>query len=219
MNTSVLTKIRLMFLVVFLLGAGLSYYVYTNGRALIGISEPLMTKQLPTLQVISRLQLEIAALEPTLYEYYASVDREAFLTRYEANQTVINEDMDRLAREFVSASRMLSIRSAVAEISELAEDLDATLGVYGSEDEEVDWDRARELLVEVSETGRQVTDRLNVEAASVHKAVSKGGMKTNESVNGMVTAVLVFCGVIGLMAGFIGVYVIGQMRRSEAAAA
>jgi hypothetical protein len=218
MNTSVLTKIRLMFLVVFLLGAGLSFYVYTNGRALIGISEPLMTKQLPTLQVISRLQLEIAALEPTLYEYYASVDREAFLTRYEANQAAINEDMDKLAREFVSASRMLTIRSAVSELSELAEDLDATLGVYGS-DEEVDWDRARELLVEVSETGRQVKDRLNVEASSVHKAVTKGGVKTNESVNGMVTAVLVFSGVIGFMAAFIGFYVIGQMRRSAAAAA
>ena len=218
MNTSVLTKIRLMFVIVFLLGAALSYYVYSNGRALIGISEPLLTKQLPTLQVISRLQLEIAALEPTLYEYYASVDREAFVTRYEANQAAIKEDMDRLAREFVSPSRMLSIRSAVTEISELAEDLDATLGVYGS-DEEVDWDEARELLVEVSETGRQVKDRLNVEAASVHKAVTKGGMKTNESVNGMVTAVLIFSGVIGFMAAFIGFYVIGQMRRSEAATA
>ena len=218
MNTSVLAKIRFMFVIVFLLGAALSYYVYSNGRALIGISEPLLTKQLPTLQVISRLQLEIAALEPTLYEYYASVDREAFVTRYEANQVAIKEDMDRLAREFVSPSRMLSIRSAVTEISELAEDLDATLGVYGS-DEEVDWDEARELLVEVSETGRQVKDRLNVEAASVHKAVTKGGMKTNESVNGMVTAVLVFSGVIGFMAAFIGFYVIGQMRRSETAAA
>ena len=218
MNTSVLTKIRLMFLVVILLGAGLSYYVYANGRALIGISEPLMTKQLPTLQVISRLQLEVAALEPTLYEYYASVDRDAFLTRYGANQKAIKEDMERLAREYVSASRMLSIRSAVTDISELAEDLDATLGVYGS-DEEVDWDRARELLVEVSATGRQVKDRLNVEAAAVHRAVSKGGVKTNESVNGMVTAVLVFCGVIGFMAAFIGFYVIGQMRRSAAAAA
>jgi CHASE3 domain sensor protein len=218
MNTSVLTKIRLMFLVVLLLGAGLSFYVYTNGRALIGISEPLMTKQLPTLQVISRLQLAIAALEPTLYEYYASVDREAYLKRYESNQNAIQEDMDRLAREFVSASRMLTIRSAVSEISDLANDLDATLSVYGS-DEEVDWDRARELLAQVSETGRQVKDRLNVEAASVHRAVSKGGVKTNESVNGMVTAVLVFSGVIGFMAAFIGFYVIGQIRRSEAAAA
>jgi hypothetical protein len=185
---------------------------------LIGISEPLMTKQLPTLQVISRLQLAIAALEPTLYEYYASVDREAYLKRYESNQNAIQEDMDRLAREFVSASRMLTIRSAVSEISDLANDLDATLSVYGS-DEEVDWDRARELLAQVSETGRQVKDRLNVEAASVHRAVSKGGVKTNESVNGMVTAVLVFSGVIGFMAAFIGFYVIGQIRRSEAAAA
>lgn len=218
MNTSVLTKIRLMFLVVLLLGAGLSFYVYTNGRALIGISEPLMTKQLPTLQVISRLQLAIAALEPTLYEYYASVDREAYLKRYESNQNAIQEDMDRLAREYVSASRMLTIRSAVSEISDLANDLDATLGVYGS-DKEVDWDRARELLAQVSETGRQVKDRLNVEAASVHRAVSKGGVKTNESVNGMVTAVLVFSGVIGFMAAFIGFYVIGQIRRSEAAPA
>ncbi len=218
MNTNVLTRIRLMFLIVFLLGAGLSYYVYTNGRDLLGISEPLMTKHLPTLQVISRLQLEIAALEPTLYEYYASVDREAFLERYEANQAAIKTDMDKLAREFVSASRMLTIRSAVTEITELAEDLDATLRVYGS-DEEVDWDRARELLAQVSETGRHVNDRLDVEAESVHKAVSKGGKKTNASVNGMVTAVLVFSAVIAFMAAFIGYYVIGVMRRTSAAPA
>lgn len=218
MNTNVLTRIRLMFLIVFLLGAGLSFYVYTNGRDLLGISEPLMTKHLPTLQVISRLQLEIAALEPTLYEYYASVDREAFLERYEANQAAIKTDMDKLAREFVSASRMLTIRSAVTEITELAEDLDATLRVYGS-DEEVDWDRARELLAQVSETGRHVNDRLDVEAESVHKAVSKGGKKTNASVNGMVTAVLVFSAVIAFMAAFIGYYVIGVMRRTSAAPA
>jgi len=212
MNGSGLGKIMLMFLVAFVFSAGLSLYVYVNGRALISGSDPLMTPELPILKIISRLQFEVAALEPIFYEHYASLDREAFLTHLRADQAAIDGDMNRLTHRFVSASRKLTIRSALDDISELADDLDETLG-QGGADKAVDWDRARALLADVSETRRQVNSRLNAEAASIHKVVRKGGMKANENASAIINAV------IGLMAAFAGYYVIRQVRRSAAAPA
>jgi hypothetical protein len=72
---SIQNRVRLAFAAVLLLGAALSAFVYLNGRAVLEVSEPLLHRQLPLLETLSRLQLKVAEQKPILYEYYATTER------------------------------------------------------------------------------------------------------------------------------------------------
>ncbi len=205
MIVSVQNKVRLAFAAVLLLGAALSAFVYLNGRAVLEVSEPLLQRQLPLLETLSRLQLEVAAQEPILYEYYATTERPVFRQRFGDNDAAIQRDLDSLSGVLGEAGGLASVRAQYAHLRELAGALDETLRVYGTRG--VDWDRAREVLVDVSKAGRTVNGELSAVAASVRNAVSMGGAQTHARVDSVITAVLVFSILIGIVAAFVGYYV------------
>ena len=87
MKIGVQNRIRIIIAAVLLLGIALCTFVYLNGRSVQEVSTPLLRQQLPALQLISHLQLEVAAQEPVLYEYYATIDqrmRQVFPDKFEA---------------------------------------------------------------------------------------------------------------------------------------
>jgi diguanylate cyclase (GGDEF)-like protein len=206
------TRIFVIVLVVLLLGIALSTYVYRNGQSVLEVSKPLLRQQLPSLQLISHLQLEVAAQEPILYEYYATVDRETFRRRFDGNEAGIARDIAILAGGLVSEDDLRPIRQYRVKMKQLAEDLDNTLRVYG--ESSVDWDRARDVLVEVSAAGRQVNADLDVLAASIREAVSIGGRNTRERVETVITAVLAFSVLLAGIAVFVGYLVSAYLREA-----
>ncbi|NIO39137.1 MAG: hypothetical protein GTO41_02405, partial [Burkholderiales bacterium] len=143
---------------------------------------------LPALQLISSLQLSVAAHEPILYEYYASIERDNFRKQYELNDDEIRRAVDRLSDGLVAAERLEFVRQYRNQMDRLAADLDNTLRVFG--DKRVDWDHARELLVEVTAAGRLVTAQLETLARSIRNAVKVGGAKTRLHFDYVVSAVL-----------------------------
>jgi diguanylate cyclase (GGDEF)-like protein len=190
---------------VLLLGAALSLFVYRNGRAVQEVSEPLLRQQLPLLEVISRLQLQVAEQEPILYEYYATTDGEAFQRRFRNNDRSIRRDLDTLSAALGAAAVPQAIREEYAELVTLAGQLDDTLKVYGVKP--VDWDRAREVLVGVSKAGRSINAELESVAGSVRHAVSVGGAQARARVDSVTTAVVAFSVLIGIVAAFVAYYV------------
>ncbi len=187
-----------MFAGVLLLGVVLSGFVYLNGRSVQHVSEPLLRRHLPALQLISSLQLSVAAHEPILYEYYASIERDNFRKQYELNDDEIRRAVDRLSDGLVAAERLEFVRQYRNQMDRLAADLDNTLRVFG--DKRVDWDHARELLVEVTAAGRLVTAQLETLARSIRNAVKVGGAKTRLHFDYVVSAVLAFSILLGLVA-------------------
>jgi len=211
-TVSIQIRVRLAFAAVLLLGAALSAFVCLNGRAVLAVSQPLLQQQLPLLETISRLQLAVAEQEPILYEYYATTDRAVFQQRFGGNDGAIQRDLDSLSRVLGETGRVAGVRTRYARLRELAGALDKTLRVYGSE--AVEWDRAREVLVEVSAAGREVNAELSALAASVRDAVSQGGAQTGARVDSVITAVLAFSILIGIVAAFVGYYVTAYLREA-----
>ncbi len=195
-----------------LLGVALSTFVFLNGRSVLRVSEPLLLQQLPALRVISDLQLEVAAQEPILYEYYATLDRDTFRKRYDANDAAINRNITMLSGGLVAAGQINAIRTYVELINRLAGDLDKNLSAYGKE--AVDWDRARESLVEVSTAGRRVNEELDALAESIHGTVRVAGVNTRERVSSVIAAVLAFSIVIGVIAALIGYYIAAYLSEA-----
>jgi len=73
------------YLLVFGLGLSLSLHIYNLGKHVRTTTTLLSREQLPLLKEISNLKNNITRIEPTLYEYYATVNREIYLQR--ANET------------------------------------------------------------------------------------------------------------------------------------
>jgi diguanylate cyclase (GGDEF)-like protein len=94
----------------------------------------------------------------------------------------------------------------------LAGKLDETLKVYGSEP--VDWDRAREVLVEVSRTLGQINAQLDYLAAASHADVAAAGETTRDRIHGVVQVVAAFSVLLGVIAAFVGYYVSWYLRES-----
>jgi hypothetical protein len=209
---SVHSRIRLAFAVVLLLGAALSAFVYVNGRSVLNVSEPLLRQQLGLLETISRLRLTLAAQEPVLYEYYATQERDVFRGRFLANDRSIGEDLAALDNGYRDAGRRGRIRADDVAIRGLADQLDQTLRVYGSEP--VDWDRARELLVEVSSTGRRINAELDILAASSQAEVAAAREATREQIRRVVQAVFAFSLLLGVIAALLGYFVSSYLEEN-----
>ncbi|MGD2140996.1 MAG: EAL domain-containing protein, partial [Burkholderiales bacterium] len=212
-------RIRVIFAGVLLLGIVLSVFVYMNGRAVQNVSEPLLRQQLPALQMISNLQLMVAAQEPILYQYYSTVDRTEFRRRYQLNDDEIRRTLERLSDGMVAPSRLEFVRQYCSKINQLAEELDNTLKVYG--DKRVDWDRARHVLEQVSAAGRQVNRELETYAGQIRNAVRAGSTETRQRFNRVITAVLTFSFVLGvlsaLMAFMTSAYMSNEAERQKLA--
>lgn len=212
MTISLPARIRLAFAAVLLLGAALSVFVSWNGHLVQAVSRPLLEQQLPLLARISQLQLRVAEQEPILYEYYATTDRAVFQRRFGGNDAIIGRDLAALAEDRSYAGQAQRIRADYARLGTLAAALDDTLRVYG--EEAVDWDHARELLVEVSSTGRSVNEQLAAIAAAVRAEVGRGGATTRNRVESVTGAVLAFSGLIVIIAAFVGYYVTAYLREA-----
>jgi diguanylate cyclase (GGDEF)-like protein len=197
---------------VLLLGAALSYFVYVSGRSVLNVSEPLLRQQLGLLETISRLRLTLAAQEPVLYEYYATQERDAFRSRFQSNDRAIEEDLAALDLGYQDAGRLERIRADYAAFRELAGGLDDTLRVYGAEP--VDWDRARELLVQVSATGRRINAELDILAASSQTEVVAAREATRERIRRVVQVVFAFSLLLGVIAAFVGYFVSSYLSES-----
>jgi len=194
-------RIRVIFAGVCLLGIVLSVFVYQNGRAVQSVSDPLLRQHLPALQMISNLQLTVAAQEPILYEYYASIDRDKFKKRFDLSEAEIQRAIDTLSAGLVAPGRLEFVRQYCERMNGLAKDLDSALKVYGKQP--VDWDRAREVLVHVSAAGRLVNTELEKLAGSIRNAVRAGGTSTRERFTSVITAVLAFSFVLGVVAALV----------------
>jgi diguanylate cyclase (GGDEF)-like protein len=205
LTINVQNRIRITFAAVLFLGVALSSFVFLNGRSVLKVSEPLLLQQLPALQVISDLQLEVAAQEPMLYEYYATLERDIFRMRFDANDAAIRRDIAVLSGGLVSAQKLNAVRAYGELIGKLANELDEILSVYGKEP--VDWDRAREVLIHVSAAGHHVDKELGALAASIRDEVSVAGKHTQKRLDSVVAAVVVFSILIGVIAALIGYYV------------
>ncbi|MGD8789093.1 MAG: bifunctional diguanylate cyclase/phosphodiesterase, partial [Burkholderiales bacterium] len=100
-----------------------------------------------------------------------------------------------------------------------AEELDNTLKVYG--DKRVDWDRARHVLEQVSAAGRQVNRELETYAGQIRNAVRAGSTETRQRFNRVITAVLTFSFVLGvlsaLMAFMTSAYMSNEAERQKLA--
>jgi hypothetical protein len=181
------------------LGGALSVLVYINGNTISAATASLVETDLPLLDNISKLRFAIFAQKPILYEYYANTDRDIFQKRFADSKNTIKAGLYMLPRDDQGQAFLTQIEFQVSEISRLAEQLDQTLG-----NNTVDWDKARDILVEVSTTEGKVTPlidgfvSLNQKHVANISAMAKSRMQLIiQLVIGFVIIVFIFAILLG----------------------
>lgn len=140
------------YLLLIALGGALSALVYINGNSVSTTTASLVEVDLPLLDNISKLRFAIFAQKPILYEYYANTDRDTFHKKFTESKNTIKTGLYMIPRDDQSQAFLTQIEFQTAEIARLGELLDQTLS-----NASIDWDKARDILVDVSATEAKVT--------------------------------------------------------------
>lgn len=197
--SSLFKKILVVYLLVLALGVGLSTLIYINGHSVSNAISALVNDNLPRLNTISKLRAAIFAQKPLLYEYYATTDRNAFQQAFERNQGEIEAILHSIHTVNDGSTLLSQINFYTEKISLNAEQLDQVLSRSP-----IDWDRARDILAELSVTEAKVSPIIEELVSLNQKQVYMSGENAQARTDFMVSMVIIFSIVISIIAILIG---------------
>lgn len=187
------------YLLLLTLGGALSALVYFSGSSISTTTASLVEVDLPLLDNISKLRFAIFAQKPILYEYYANTDKDAFQKKFTENQKMIKGGLYMIPRDDQGQAFLTQIEFQTGQIAHLAEQLDATLSSSS-----VDWDKARDILVEVSATEAKVTPLIDAFVNLNQKHVTNIGELAKSRMQLIIQMVIGFSLVILIFAVLLG---------------
>lgn len=201
MDRGLKLRVIALYALVLALGAGFTWRIYQDSRALYAGTVPLVEEGLPVLASLSALRASVVAQEPLLYEYYATTDAARFHLRWRANNQAIADYGARVRRDFPHHPRLAAITAHQTRIGLLAVDLDHTLAR-----KPVDWDQARALLEEISRHALEINTHLDTLAEDVHARVALRADTARAAVSAINRAALFYGGGVFLLALMMGYF-------------
>ncbi len=190
------------YVVVFALGAVLSGLVFVMGDKVQEALRRLVEKDVPALRDIAALQDALLEQQTILYEYYATRDCRAYRQRLHLNDARCSARLEGVAAAFANQAMAGQLRAPYGQMQRLAAQLDATLCVA-----EVDYDRARLLLAEVSRQAGALNAVLDGLVREVESAVAVAAARAEASVVDMFVLAALFSAAIFAIAMLVGYYV------------
>lgn len=197
------------YLLLIILGGTLSTLVYISGNSIASTTTNLVETDLPLLDSVSKLRFAIFAQKPILYEYYADTNREVFLKRFSESKNTIKSGLYMIPRDDQGQSFLTAIEFQTGQIAHLAEQLDQTLGST-----DIDWDKAREILLEVSATESKVTPLIDTFVSLNQKHVADIGKLAKSRMQTIIMLVIGFSIIILIFALVLGKNVKAQLGKN-----
>lgn len=197
--TSISKKILGFYTLIILLGGALSALVYINGSAISSTTSSLVEVDLPLSNNISKLRFAIFAQKPILYEYYANTERDVFLKKFTEIKDTIKAGLYMIPRDDQGQLFLSQIEFQNELIVKLADQLDQTLNSTN-----IDWDKARDILGEVSAAENKVTPLIDTFVSLNQKHVSNIGELAKSRVQLIVQLVIGFIAIILFLALLLG---------------
>ena len=199
------------FLLVLGVGVAVSIRIVFLGDAVQSVNRVFIAEKLPLSQQIGELRGAIADEERLLYEYYSyTATREDFLTQRKMNSRRLDNIVEELEKDIGSRVQATELRSRLAELDMLSDELSATLG-----SKEVNWDLARAILAQVKPKVRQIEETLAAMSSTNRQAVDQLGADSQYSLSNMIGWVFGFSVLIIVVALFVAYYVVAIIRAEE----
>ncbi len=207
--SSINRKILVVYLLALVAGIALSTLTYLRGESVLRAGNALTEQSLPRFDTISQLRNAIFSHKPILYEYYATTDRSDFLTRYTSAHEQTLTNLRALRNMSQALPEIARLEAEIDSIHSHSKRLDQTLSTAP-----VDWDRAREILAEVSKAEARITPELEALVQINRQQVIHYGQETKGNTMSMMQMVLGFTVAGLIMALFIAYYVNAYLRET-----
>lgn len=207
--SSINRKILAIYLLALVAGIAISTLTYLRGESVLHAGNALTEQSLPRFDTISRLRNGIFSQKPILYEYYATADRGAFLTRYTSAREETLLGLRALRNMSQALPELARLEAGIDALHTLSQRLDQTMNTPP-----IDWDRAREILAEVSEAEARITPELDALVQINRQQVIHYGQETRDNTMSMMQMVLGFTLAGLVMALFVAYYVNAYLRET-----
>ena len=190
------------YVLVLALGAALAFLVYSTGERVVSSSRALIERDVPELEAVTTLKLDLLTQESLLYRYYVDRDRSEFLKKYESSEGQCVLGLDNVARAFGPSEALQSARREYARLKQIAPELDRSLSSAPP-----DTVRGQKLLAEASAIVSRINRELDGLANAGMLRVQQGAARGEVTVRAMQTRVVLFAAAIFLVSLFVGYYV------------
>lgn len=202
-------QILLVYLFVLVLALAISSSIVISGRHVSETTSQLAEVKLPRLQGINDLYLAIVEHERLLYEYYATTDSDKFALLLSGNESRIRDDLALISEAFPDWEPLEDLRKEEGMVKAYTSQLDLLFRA-----DQVDWDLARELLQEVSKTGRRIFPILDMLVERIQQDALETAAMTQQSTDRSSTQVIAFAALILVVAGFVGYFFNSYIRET-----
>ncbi|MFP5348750.1 MAG: putative bifunctional diguanylate cyclase/phosphodiesterase [Gammaproteobacteria bacterium] len=199
-------KMRGIYVLVLALGALLSVLIYSFGDDMLHASRKLVRQDLPLLEDIAQLKVEVMEHESLLHEYYASGDRERFLLEQDANAADYEQAYKRLSRGFGQAPELERVQGYYARMRDIAAELDSTLT-----QQPADGEHAQALLAHLSGIVRSLNTELDTLMQLIEARVLESAGSAEATIATISRLVLLYTIAIFLVAVIVGYSVNGYL--------
>ena len=201
------------FILVLVVGIAVSARIVSLGDSVQNVNRMFIAEKLPLSQLIGELRGAIADEERLLYEdysYTATVD--AFRAQSAQNKARLGNIVEQLEHDIGSREQMSELRTRLAELDQLSDELSVALANKELAPEKVNWDFARAILAQVKPKVRQIEKSLANMSLSNQRAVDNLGEDSEISVSTMERWVIGFSALIIVVALFVAYYVVFIFR-------
>ncbi|MCO7225629.1 bifunctional diguanylate cyclase/phosphodiesterase [Pleionea sp. CnH1-48] len=179
-------KVVVIYILIALSGATLSYFIYHSGQQIEKANNNLVIYSIPQLQKISLIRQKFVELERVLYEYYATTERETYLSNYHQISGTIETNLNSLAG-LNDQTTLNKVKENFILLKQLSNQIDQTLMPA-----KVDWDEARDQLKAVTHLGERTMPLLDNLVADIKNHVELDKHKSTNTLAKMSSLVFIF---------------------------
>ncbi|HEU5338946.1 MAG TPA: hypothetical protein VFU39_06635, partial [Sulfuricaulis sp.] len=190
------------YLLVLALGTVLAFLVYTDSGQVADNSLKLAERELPHLNAVIALKLDLREQESVLYRYYVDFDRIRFLSDYAHIENVCVSGFVTLAEALEQRRLLQSVQDDYGRLGQIGRDLDQALMSKPR-----NMKLAAKLLSEAGEVVGRIHRELDALALDIRARVEQSGARAGSTVETMQGRVILFAGAIFLISLFVGFYI------------
>src|SRR5947207_14215137 len=172
-------RVRGMYVVIFALGVLFSVLIVAYSQQVLDGSRRLVGADLPLLARIADLKVELARQEATLYDYYATGDRDRIEIEYATSAKHSYALLNDIEQSYGDAEPVPAIRTALGRLDSLSKRLRDPLAL------EPDDAGTHPVLVQASEIVRELHADLDVLARLIERRVFARAAETQDRVGRM----------------------------------
>tara|TARA_R110000751_G_scaffold299347_1_gene410034 strand:+ start:112967 stop:115237 length:2271 start_codon:yes stop_codon:yes gene_type:complete len=147
--------INVIFAVVLVLGVAVSAVVYYKGDNIAQNTVDLIAKQIPSYDLLSKLNNSLIEKERFLYEFYATQQQNDFQLGYAQSNQQAQEVFDELIVRFGDIPPLQITQSSLQELNKLADEF-----VLNIQSTETNWNLARQQLRTISDVRRATSPQI-----------------------------------------------------------